>query len=97
MVRSSIEGSADIRGGLRHHRPQIDEDAVAEFGAILGVGIVTARNLIGDAVNLRWRYPNLWRLIQAAGVPAWQARKVAEQTTFLSWEQSVELDTRLAR
>ena len=98
--REAREGSpaqnirASIEGGRRG--PAIDEDAVAEFGAILGLGMVSARNLIGDAVNLRWRFPRIWARVQAAGVAAWQARAVVHHTSDLSWDQAVEVDTRLA-
>ncbi len=82
-----------IEGGRRG--PAIDEDAVAEFGAILEVGMVSAGNPIGDAVTLRGRFPRIWARIQAAGVAAWQARAVVH-TTELSADQAGDLDARLA-
>jgi hypothetical protein len=76
--------------------PAVSEFAAAEFGALQGVGMVTAWNLIAAALDLRHRLPKLWTLVQAGHVRAWQARKVAEATRHLPWDACADLDHHLA-
>ncbi len=60
--------------------PLVAEFCVAEFGTVLGVSTVSAKKLIGHALELRHRLPRLWVQVQAGRVPAWRARSVAEAT-----------------
>ncbi len=60
--------------------PAVAEFCVAELGAVLGISTVSAKRLIGHALELRHRLPRLWAQVQAGGVPAWRARSVAEAT-----------------
>lgn len=72
--------------------PPVSEYCAVELGALQGTGVVAARLLIADALDLRHRLPQLWAQVQAGQVRAWQARKVAEQTRPLSWEAAREVD-----
>ncbi|MCY7401175.1 MAG: 13E12 repeat family protein, partial [Nocardioides sp.] len=60
--------------------PTVAEFCVAELGAVLGVSTMSAKRLIGHALELRHRLPRLWDQVHAGRVPAWRARLVAEAT-----------------
>ncbi|HYH73594.1 MAG TPA: DUF222 domain-containing protein [Nocardioides sp.] len=70
--------------------PTVAEFCVAELGAVLGISTVSAKRLIGHALELRHRLPRLWAQVQAGGVPAWRARSVAEATIHAVSVLSVE-------
>ncbi len=76
--------------------PEVSEYAATEFGALQGVGYVSAWAMIADALDLRHRFPRIWTQVQAGQVRAWQARKVAEATRELSYEQARDIDDALA-
>ena len=60
--------------------PLVAEFCVAEFGAVLGMSTVSAKHLIGQALELRHRLPRLYRRVLTGEVPSWRARRVAEAT-----------------
>ena len=60
--------------------PLVAEFCIAELGTVLGVSTVSAKKLIGHALELRHRLPRLWAQVHAGAVPAWRARTVAEAT-----------------
>ncbi|QSR31586.1 hypothetical protein CFI00_13945 [Nocardioides sp. S5] len=60
--------------------PLVAEFCVAELGTVLGITSVSAKKLIGHALELRHRLPRLWAQVHAGRVPAWRARAVAEVT-----------------
>ena len=70
--------------------PEVSEYCAAECAA--GTGIMAARALIADALDLRCRLPRLWDRVLTGGVRAWQARRIAEQTRPLSWEACADVD-----
>ena len=72
--------------------PEVSEFCAAEFGTLQGVGIMSGRAMIADALDLRHRLPRLWAGVQAGGVRAWQARKIAQATRSLSWEACRDVD-----
>ena len=72
--------------------PEVAEYACAEFGAVQGKGILAARQLIADALDLRHRLPQLWAMVGRNAVRGWQARRVAEATRGLSVEAAAEVD-----
>jgi hypothetical protein len=76
--------------------PEVSEYCAAELGALLGTGIMAARSLIADALDVRYRLPRLWGRVQTGGVRAWQARKIAEQTRCLSWQACADVDHALS-
>ncbi|MBA3782224.1 MAG: DUF222 domain-containing protein, partial [Nocardioides sp.] len=94
-----------LPGGSEHEEPVagpgaplVAEFCIAEFGAVLGISTVSAKHLIGQAIELRHRLPRLWRRILAGDLPARRARRVAETTIHadLSWEAASYVDTQLA-
>jgi hypothetical protein len=76
--------------------PEVSEYCAAELGALQGTGIVAARMLIADALDLRHRLPTLWARVQAGEVRAWQARKVAQATRALPYAAARDLDVELS-
>ena len=76
--------------------PEVSEYCAAELGVLQGTGIMAARSLIADALDLRYRLPRLWGRVLTGGVRAWQARKIAEQTRLLSWEACADVDHALS-
>ncbi|GAB2580433.1 HNH endonuclease signature motif containing protein [Microlunatus antarcticus] len=76
--------------------PQVAEHCAHELGALRGTGVVAARMLIADALDLRHRLPRLWVLVTTGVVRAWQARAVAQATHALSWEACAEVDQTLS-
>lgn len=76
--------------------PEVSEFCAVEFGTLQGVGIVSGRALIADALDLRHRLPRLWAGVRAGGVRAWQARKIAQATRSLSWAACADVDAAIS-
>src|SRR3954449_1616304 len=62
----------------------VAEFAVEELAAALGVSYPTGLQLAVEAVELCYRLPRLWALVQDGVLQAWKARQVARATTSLS-------------
>src|SRR5262245_37415645 len=76
--------------------PQVTEEAVHELSAALSISHHATLGLVGQTLELRFRLPRLWRLVQDLTLPAWQALKAAEQTIPLSQEAAAFVDRHLA-
>ncbi len=94
-----------LGGGSEHEEPVagpgaplVAEFCIAEFGAVLGISTVSAKHLIGQALELRHRLPRLWRRVQTGDLPSWRARRIAETTihAHLSREAAAYVDNHLA-
>ena len=70
--------------------PLVAEFCVAELGTVLGITSVSAKKLIGHALELRHRLPRLWAQVHAGRVAAWRARAVAEVTIHSTPSLTVE-------
>ena len=66
------------------------------FALKLGISPSAGAQLIADALDLRHRLPLLWKRVQRLQVPAWQARRVAQQTHALPLAGARWVDHRLA-
>ena len=64
--------------------PVVAEYAVEALGAALGLSYRAALRLVGEAVELCYRLPRLWALVQTGAMQAWKARLVARETPRLS-------------
>ena len=64
--------------------PGIAQYAVEELAAALGLSYRSGLQLVADTVELRYRLPRLWVLVQTGHLQAWRARLVAHQTSRLS-------------
>jgi hypothetical protein len=78
--------------------PRVTEFAAAELGALIGRGPVAAGNLMANAVDLQFRHPLLWSLIEQRLVAGWKAAEVARRTRAadLSLEQARWVDAEVA-
>ena len=76
--------------------PLVAERAVEELGAALGISYHSALGLVSDALELSYRLPRLWALVQAGVLQAWKARKVAQQTTHLGAQAVAFVDAQAA-
>ena len=76
--------------------PTVCELAVEELAAALDLSHAAALSLVGDAVELCFRLPRLWALVQDGSLQAWKARQVARKTPDLSREAVAWLDAQLA-
>src|SRR4051794_40887646 len=76
--------------------PGVAEFAVEELAAALGVSYPTGLQLAVEAVELCYRLPRLWALVQAGSLQAWKARQVARATTGLSHAAVAFVDAHVA-
>jgi hypothetical protein len=76
--------------------PTIAEYAVAEFVAVLGMSPEAGKRYLGEAIELRYRLPRLWRRVLAGGLSAWKARLVARETIRLSTDAAAYVDQHVA-
>ena len=77
--------------------PAVAEFCPAELGAELGMSSWSAQRLIGAALDLRHRLPQLWARIRAGQVRPWIGRKTADATRQLSAEVAALVDAEVAR
>ena len=76
--------------------PWVGEFAPVDLAAALRISHRTARQLIGDALELAYRLPRLWDLARAGRVPVWRARQVAQHPMDLSVEAALFADRLIA-
>jgi len=76
--------------------PPVAEFAPLELAAALGISKDAGRALVGDALELAYRLPRLWDLVQGLQVPAWRARRISRLTTDLSPEAATFADRLIA-
>ncbi|MEO5709386.1 MAG: DUF222 domain-containing protein [Nocardioidaceae bacterium] len=76
--------------------PGVSEYAVEALAPALGLSYGAGLRLVSEAVELCFRLPTLWALVQDGRLQAWKARQVAQQTTQLSHEAVAFVDRHLA-
>ena len=78
--------------------PLVAEFACAELGVMMGTGVVSAQNLVRDALDLRHRHPLLWAALGEGRARVWKARRVARMVheAGLSHEQAWLVDAAVA-
>src|SRR6478672_9146619 len=76
--------------------PAVAEFAVEELSAALGLSHSAGLSLVAEAVELRYRLPRLWALVQDGNLQAWRARRVAQVSTQLSAAAVAFVDRHLA-
>ncbi|WP_310962701.1 HNH endonuclease signature motif containing protein [Nocardioides terrisoli] len=93
--RAATWGGAPVRlGGVGC--PWVGEFTLTELAAGLGMSPTGARALVADVLELAFRLPRLWAAVQTGRVPAWRARRIAEQTQILTIEAAGFLDAQVA-
>jgi hypothetical protein len=76
--------------------PAVAEYAVEELAAALGLSHAAGLSLVSEAVEVCYRLPRLWALVQDGSLQGWKARRVARATTQLSPEAVAFVDRHLA-
>ncbi len=76
--------------------PMVAAFAPEAFAVAIGVSPAAAGQLLGDALDLRHRHPLLWNRVERLEMPAWQARRVAQQTHRLPYAGARWVDDQLA-
>ena len=87
------DGCIPIAG---HGAPLVAEFCIPEFALALGMSTDSGKRLIGQALELAYRLPQHWARIQTGQLPAWRARRLAEQTMSLAPEAAAWVDSQLA-
>ncbi len=76
--------------------PLVAEFCLAELALALGISSDAGRNLVADAVELKYRLPKTWTRVMAGDLQAWRARRVAQATGHLSMEAATWVDAQVA-
>jgi hypothetical protein len=76
--------------------PLVSEFCLAELALALGISSDAGRNLVADAVELKYRLPKTWARVMAGDLQAWRARRVAQATEQLSMEAATWVDSQVA-
>ena len=96
-VAGVVLGETTVEAGLGGvGTPGIAEYAVETLAATLGLSYAAGLRLVSEAVELCYRLPRLWDLVQDGRLQAWKARRVAAETTTLSAEAVGFVDRHLA-
>jgi hypothetical protein len=64
--------------------PLVAEFAIPELATALGLSQESGRRLVATALELAHRLPKLWLRVLDGTVPAWRARRIAEETLHLT-------------
>jgi hypothetical protein len=82
-----------------HGTPRVAEFCTGELGVLMGVGYISADNLIRDGLDLSHRHPLAWAAIAEGQVRVWQARRVAKaaHAAGLGLEQARWVDAATTR
>jgi hypothetical protein len=78
---NGVEVEAPLAGA---GTPPVAEFAVEELATALGMSQQAGLALVADALELCYRLPRLWSLVQDGSLQAWKARQVTHLTTGLS-------------
>lgn len=76
--------------------PELAEFCVAEFALAVGKNSDAGRSYLGQALELRYRLPRVWRRVQSGEVPAWRARRIAQATICLPIAGAASVDIQVA-
>ncbi|MDA8437664.1 MAG: hypothetical protein M0Z51_02240, partial [Propionibacterium sp.] len=90
-----LHGDRLVSGGA-DGTPQVSEFAALEIAALWNEGVEGVDGRIHQALDLRHRFPRLWRLAMDADLPVWVAAKITMKASPLSREAAAHLDEQLA-
>ena len=91
--RCFLEESLPIAGP---GAPLIAEFSITEFAVAVGLSTEAGKSYLGEAVELRYRLPRVWKRVAAGDLVAWKARWIAKATLSLSMEAARFVDARVA-
>ena len=77
--------------------PMVAAGCVEAFATALGVGTRTALQLLSDALDLYYRLPRLWALMDVLQVAPWRARRIAAATHGLSPKAAAYVEAKLLK
>ncbi|GAB2884646.1 HNH endonuclease [Nocardioides pacificus] len=63
--------------------PLVAEFAITEFALAVGMSTDAGNRYVGQAVELRYRLPKVWKRVCAGDLVAWKARRIADATMSL--------------
>lgn len=93
---SRLPGTADWEETLGGEgTPAVAAFSPEPFAAALGLSTFAGMSLLADVLDLQHRLPRLWAAVESLTVPAWKARRIAEQTRSLSWDAARWVDDQL--
>ena len=72
--------------------PLVAETCPSSLALAQQSSVVAARVLIGDALAIRHRLPQLWERVKAGEVMAWKAREIAHRTSELTVLSALVVD-----
>ncbi|MDP9824205.1 hypothetical protein J2S59_004014 [Nocardioides massiliensis] len=75
--------------------PIVSEYAASELSGHLRMPLQSARQLLGDAIEIAHRLPRLWQQMVEGKTEAWRVRAVAKETRTLSFEAAAWVDAQL--
>ena len=76
--------------------PTVAEFAIPDLALALGLSTDSGRAYLGQAVELRFRLPQLWQQVLAGRLPAWKDRRVAAATLSLPMDGAAYVDAHLS-
>ena len=76
--------------------PEVAEFCVAEFALVIGKSTDAGRAYLGEAVEIRYRLPDLQARLDSGDLPAWRARRIAQSTISLPQEGAAFVDRQVA-
>ncbi len=91
--RCFLEESLPIAGP---GAPLIAEFSITEFAVAVGLSTEAGKAYLGEAVELRYRLPRVWKRVAVGDLVAWKARWIAKATLSLSMEAARFVDARVA-
>ena len=91
--RCFLEESLPIAGP---GAPLIAEFSITEFAVAVGLSTEAGKAYLGEAVELRYRLPRVWKRVARGDLVAWKARWIAKATLSLSMEAAAFVDARVA-
>ncbi len=75
---------------------RVEEFAVCQLAAGLGMSEPAARRYVGQALELRDRLPRCWARVMTGELPAWKACQIAAETIPLGAAAAAYVDSHLA-
>src|SRR6478752_4354320 len=80
---ATVDGSEGELAIAGEGTPLVAEFCVADLALALGMSTDAGRTYLGDAVEIRYRLPKIWKQVLAGRVAVWKARKIAQATKSL--------------
>ena len=90
-----LHGDRLVPGGA-DGTPDVSEFAALEIAALWNEGVEGVDGRIHQALDLRHRFPRLWRRVMDADLPTWVAARVTMKAAPLPRDAAAHLDAQLA-